>query len=81
MYIINNKYDSAFIASMSNGTIATMHYYKTQSSLLSSLSDLCWGLNYDRNKIGPPQPVCDVGLLSDYIMYDDRVDIEYKKVK
>lgn len=60
--IFHNKQNRAFVASMSDGTIATIHYYKNkyQSSVQP---ELCWGLSSKRNKIKLPQPVCDLGLI------------------
>ncbi len=54
--------DSAFVASMSDGTVATMHYYKNEAPGPLQ-SELSWGVSCDENKVRLPQPACGMGLL------------------
>ena len=57
------NHDHAFVASMSDGSIATMHYYKNEAPGPLQ-SELSWGISSDENKVVLPQPVCGMGLLN-----------------
>ena len=60
--IFQNKNDHAFVASLSDGSVVTMHYYKNKHVSWGQ-PELCWGLSSKRNKIKLPQPVCDLSLI------------------
>lgn len=58
----HNKKDHAFVASTSDGTIITLHYYKNKHHSPTQ-PELCWGLSSKMNKIRLPHSACNIGLI------------------